>query len=196
METRIIEEEPRGCGHRVEGGTYLMGEIGIMGNLPSCVLIDPPIPIDQGVFPFSRGVYIVNFQAVLTESDQRLWSESYIQRDGLAWETERYGMPLSVRLKIGMCAGLTPAEAEDKLASLCQRRGTYPVDYILKITRAGKGRRVAREAAAMQDCRVRKDWRGLLAACWRLAGYDNQVVRDNIKRIMVSIGALEDAASF
>ena len=196
METRIIEEEPRGCGHRVEGGTYLMGEIGIMGDLPSCVLIDPPLPINSEVFPHSRGVYIVNFQAVLTEEDQHLWSDSHIERDGRKWELERYGMPLSVRLKVGTCAGLTPGEAEDKLASLCQRQGTYPVDYILKITRAGKGRRVAREAAIMQDCRARKDWRGLLAACWRLAGYDNQVVVDNIKRIMVSIGALEDAASF
>ena len=194
---RILTETPRGCGHRKDGGAYLVGDMSVLGNLPSCVLVDPPIPIDTGIIPHSRGVYLVNFDAVLTESDQRLWlagtsAESLRKRDDAAWEIERYGMRLNTRLHVGICKGLDPEQAEQRLHQLQLARGTYPADYILAITRAGRGRRIARETAVMQQAIRDKDWIALLAACWRLAGYDNKIVGDNIKRLMVSIGAIAD----
>ena len=201
---RTLIETPRGCGHRKDGGTYLMGEIGILGNLPACVEVDPPIPIDEEVIPFTRGVYLVNFDAVFTEEDQRAWlvdssAESLRRRDDHAWDLERYGMPVNTRLRVGICQNMMPEEAEDRLHQLKLAKGAHLSDYILAISRAGRGRRVARETGIMQQAKLDKNYISMLAACWRLAGYDGKgadAVTANIKRIMVCIGAVSDAASF
>lgn len=198
---RVLTERPRGCGHRKDGGCYLMGETGVMGNLPACVEVDPPIPVDEEIIPFTRGVYLVNFDAVLTEEDQRTWlvdssAESLRQRDDHAWDIERYGMPLNTRLRVGICSGMDADEAEDRLHDLKLARGVYLADYILAISKAGKGRRVARETAVMQQARIDKNYIALLASCWRLVGYNGKgadTVNKNLKRLMVSIGAVADA---
>ena len=177
-----------------------MGDLSVMGTLPACVEIDPPIPVDLSIIPHTRGVYLVDFDLVLTESDQRLWlvdssAESLRHRDGRAWEMDRYGMPLQVRLQTGICKGMSPEDAEERLHRLTVAKNVYLADYILAITR-GRGRGVAREVAIMQQARQDKDLIALLAACWRLSPYEgknDRVVKDNIKRIMVSLGAVQDA---
>ena len=64
MPIRTIREARRGCGHRKAGGGYLSGELGEFGTLPAVVEIDPPIPIDQEITPFSRGtLYILDLDA-------------------------------------------------------------------------------------------------------------------------------------
>jgi hypothetical protein len=174
----------------------------VLGTLPSVVEIDPPIPVNSDIIPHSRGVYIVNFDAVLTEDDQRKWliessADSLRRRDEAAWELERYGLRLSARLSLGICGGMNPQRAEERLAQLQKMRGVFISDYILAITRVGRGRRVAREVARMQQAMRERDWISLLAACWRLSGYEGsgaEQVWQNIKRIMVSIGATGDAA--
>lgn len=197
---KVSHEQARGCGFRKAGGTYLTGEIGEMGTLPTCVLIDPPIPVDCNIIPFSRGVYLVNLDAVLTE-EPRQWlvgssKNSLKERDHRSWEIERYGMTLHERLQSGICAGLEPEQAEVRLAELQPFQDVYLSDYITAIQRSGKGRRVAREVAKMQEARLGKDHGALLASAWRLVGYsgkgEEQVDR-NVKRIMVGIGAMEDA---
>lgn len=201
---RILHETPRGCGYRKDGGAYLTGEPGTQGSLPTCVEIDPPIAINEEVLPHTRGLYMIDLDSVLTEEDQRLWlidtsRESLRTRDRLAWEVEQYGMSLDARRRMGICNGMSPTDVEARLAALNLADGVYPSDYILAITKAGKGRRIARETAKMQEARMAKDWRGLLAACWRLVGYDGQkseVIHDNLKRLMVVIGAMEDAVVF
>lgn len=198
---RTLIEAPRGCGYRKDGGCYLVGETGPDGNLPSVVEIDPPIPLDTDVIPFTRGVYTVNFDAVLTESDQRLWlvdtsKESLRQRDAAAWELDRYGMRLQTRLRTGICAGMEPNQAENRLAELARAKNSTLRIYALNIAKAGRGRRIARETGVMQQAVKDRDWIALLASCWRLALYDGSgsaTVRRNIKRLMVSIGATEDA---
>ena len=198
MEIRTVHEAPRGCGYRKEGGSYLTGEPGLLGTLPACVPVDPPIPVDQAVIPFTRGVYLVDLDAILIEDDQCLWlvdssAESLRKRDDLEWERERYGIPLLVRLRTGICEGLDANDAEIRLHKLQPTRGAHLEDYILAITRAGRGRRIARETAKMQQARMDKDWMALLASCWRLANYPDMRVRKNLKRIMVSLGAVSDA---
>lgn len=200
---RTLYEGPRGCGYRQDGGTYLTGEIGSMGDLSSCVLVDPPIPVDTKIIPFSRGIYTIDLNAVFTTIDQRQWlietsSESLRKRDFMAYEMQRYGMSLHARLRVGICAGMTAEQAEVRLGRLQPARGTFLSDYILGINYSGKGRRVAKETALMQRAKLDGDYLALLASCWRLSHYKGQgeqKVRDNVKRIMVSIGALEDAAN-
>jgi len=197
---KILHESKRGCGFRKAGGAYLTGEIGEMGTLPTCVLIDPPIPVDCDVIPFSRGVYKVNLDAVLTE-ETRMWlagssKDSLKERDHRSWEIERYGMTLHERLQSGICAGMSPDEAELELAMLHPFKDVYLSDYITAIQRSGKGRRVAREVAKMTEARLEEQFGDLLAAAWRLTGYSGKgedQVEKNIKRIMVGIGAMKDA---
>lgn len=198
---RVLAEAPRGCGHRKDGGAYLTGEPGLFGSLPTVVEIDPPIPVDVGIIPHSRGLYLIDLDMILTEDDQRLWlvdssAESLRRRDDHGWDIQRYGMPLKTRLQTGICAGMEPNQAETRLSKLFPRLGTTLSRYILDIGYAGKGRRVAREIAIMQKARMDHDYIALLASCWRLAGYSGKGERevlDNVKRIMVSLGAIEDA---
>ena len=201
QEMRTLHETARGCGFRKDGALYLTGEPAEMGTLPTCVVIDPPIPVDCDVIPFSRGVYVVNLDAVLTESDQRLWlagssKDSLKERDHRAWEIDRYGMTLHERLRIGICADLNPEQAEHKLMGLHPYKDVYLSDYINAIKMYGKGRRVAREVAVMHQARMGGDYKNLLASAWRLTGYSGEgedQVSKNVQRIMVGIGALEDA---
>lgn len=199
---RSVHVSKRGCGWPVDGGAYLTGEIGLLGTLPACVEIDPPIPLDMGAIPFTRGIYVVDFDLIFTEPDQRMWltgtsAESLHRRDVETWDRERYGMSLHSRNRIGICREMSPEQVEHKLDSLSLRPGSYPSDYVLAINRAGRGRKVAREVAAMTEAVRGKKWRDLLAACWRLAGYSgkgSEEVEKNIRRLMVSVGATEDAA--
>ena len=200
-EIRVLHEKPRGCGHRKAGGGYLTGEPKTLGTLPLCVTVDPPIPVDCDVIPFSRGVYMADLDAILTEEDQRLWlsgtsKASLKERDHRKWEIEQYGMTLYERCRTGICAGMVPGMVEIRLAMLVPFKDVYMSDYILAIQRAGKGRRVTREVARMTEARLAKDWKGLLAAAWRLAGYEGDIVNQNVKRIMVGLGAMEDAVLF
>lgn len=198
---RTVHEGKRGCGYRKDGGAYLMGELSFLGTLPACVEIDPPIPLDTEVIPFTRGVYLVEFDNIFTETDQRLWlagssRESLRERTDREWDIARYGMPLSVRRATGVCDGLSVEGTEAVLDALAKRPGAYLEDYILAIHRAGRGRRVAAEVAKMNECIRGDDWRGLLASCHRLSGYSGEgaaVVSANLKRLAVSIGATEDA---
>ena len=200
-EYRVIEEAPRGCGYRKDGGAYLMGEIDVLGALPACVLVDPPVPVDSEIIPHTRGVYLVNFDAVILGDPCDEWlvgtsKASLRDRERKAWEYERYGMTLDSRLKTGVCAGMDPARAEATLASLSPFADVYLADYILAISRSGKGRKVAREVGVMQKARGDQDYPALLASCWRLSGYGGpgaSEVGKNCKRIMVGIRAIGDA---
>lgn len=203
-EYRVIEEGPRGCGYRKDGGAYLMGELDVLGALPACVLVDPPVPVDSEIIPHTRGVYLVNFDPVVLGEPCTEWLAgssrvSLRDRERKAWEFERYGMTLDARLKTGVCAGMDPARAEATLASLSPFGDVYLADYILAIGRMGKGRKVAREVGVMQQARVQQDYPALLASCWRLAGYNGSGASDvekNVKRIMVGIRAMGDSLAF
>lgn len=201
---RVIEEEPRGCGYRKDGGAYLVGELDVLGALPSCVLVDPPVPVNSEIIPHTRGVYLVNFDPVVLGEPCENWlvgssKASLRERERKAWEYERYGMTLDARLKTGVCAGMDPARAEATLANLSPFKDVYLADYILAIGKAGKGRKVAREVGIMQQARLNQDYPALLASCWRLAGYAGPGASDvekNCKRIMVGIRAMGDALAF
>jgi hypothetical protein len=203
-EYRVIEEGPRGCGYRKDGGAYLVGELDVLGALPPCVLVDPPVPVDSEIIPHTRGVYLVAFDAVVLGEPCDEWligssKASLRDRERKAWEYERYGMTLDARLKTGVCAGMDPARGEAALASLSPFGDVYLADYILAISRAGKGRKVAREVGVMQQARKDKDYPTLLASCWRLSGYNGSGASDvekNCKRIMVGIRAMGDALAF
>ena len=198
---RTLIETPRGCGYRKDGGCYLTADISSLGSLPTCVTIEPPTPLDTDVIKFTRGIYIVNFDAVMTESDQRLWliessKESLRARDAKSWELDRYGMSLDLRLRSGICVGLNPEQAEQRLSLLKPAKNSFVQDYIISISKQGRGRAVARETAVMQKARIDGDWVALLAACWRLSGYSGRnesSVKQNLKRIMVVLGAVDDA---
>jgi hypothetical protein len=108
-------------------------------------------------------------------------------------------MTLDARLKTGVCAGMDPARGEAALAGLSPYGDVYLADYILAISRAGKGRKVAREVGVMQQARKDKDYPALLASCWRLSGYGGpgaSEIQKNVKRIMVGIRAMGDAVAF
>jgi len=90
VQVRVLHEARWGCGYRVVGGAYLVGEVAALGILLTCVEVDPPIPVDTDAIPFSRGVYLIDFDAVFQERDQRLWlagtsRESLAQRDHRRW---------------------------------------------------------------------------------------------------------------
>jgi len=191
----------RGCGYRIVGGAYLVGEVAALGTLPTCVEVDPPIPVDTDAIPFSRGIYLIDFDAIFQEQDQRLWlvgtsRESLAQRDHRRWEIEQYGMTLHERMRVGICAGMSLVQAELRLAMLHPYPDIYLNDYIAAIQRAGKGRRIAREVGKMQEARLAENWKALLASAWRVAGYSGKgedVISRNVKRIMVGIDAMKDA---
>ena len=198
---RTIHERSRGCGHRAAGGCYLCGEPSVMGTLPTVVVVDPPIPVDVLTIPWTRGIYIVDFDRVFDSDDQRTWlagssQASLLNRDRGAWEKQQYGMSLHQRCSVGICAGCNPAQAEVVLAGLKPIAYNWRLaDLINSLGNVGS-KKVAREVATMQRARMDKDWKGLLAACWRLADYrdkDADVVKEFVKRLMAGIGAAEDA---
>lgn len=129
----------RRCGKRRQG-LYLEGGMdgSPEGTLNHFVLLDPPI-----YYPFkSRVPRLVNGDAVLNNlPTEKFWvgssAEHEVKKNSNAWWADLFGMPATLRLKIGMCAGMTDEDrALETIASKIKNSG-YLVDAFRKMALTG-----------------------------------------------------------
>lgn len=205
---RVIHEKKRGCGYRLEGGLYVVGEGSPNGVLPPWVSIEPPIPYDGQHF---RGFVYVDGDRLLGRETQDLWliGASLDGKLRQNWLT-LLGMPPSIRQKIGDCKG---AKSPDEVAKRLSKLGLYNrMRY--KLATAGLldeikalGLFETESGAEAVDLAKRTEFLELtapqiLAACWRIARRilwngepttHHIKIRKELARIMVLLGATKDA---
>jgi len=208
---RVIHEYTRGCGRREEGGVYLVSELSPLGTLPPWVAIEPPILYGGEHF---RGYIYVNGDQLLAGDEEGTWliGPSLDRLIGEEWKLT-LGMPLKIRQKFGICAGLkTVEDVTEKLADLgLYSDKMYPeiatdihraLEYLKQLDTPAEG------AASQLKMAQRLGLSGaqILARCWLIARQllwdlplrdphnDIRVeLRKDLARVMVLVGALEDA---
>ncbi len=204
-EPRVVHEHLRGCGLRQEGGLYLVGEMSPEGALPPIVLIEPPIPFQGEHF---RGFVYVDGDQLVAREPQETWyiGPSLDRTIRQQWLTE-LGMPLSVRRAIGLGLGIqNQAELAQRLSQLHAPVPEEGFRRDIEVVRAHldkNGAMFSQACAATNDLLRSHMAPRSLAYCWIIARAtlwddfscpDCLNLRNALARIMVRIGARQDAA--
>lgn len=193
----------RECGFRKVHALYLESLSTPGGTLPQITTLDPALEIDLDQ---SRGYVYVDGNHLLGlkpasdclrgSSLERLW-----KKEGL----QRLGLTLQLRRRLGIAKGLTLGQLADRLGRL-----ESPGQLAQDTDWWGKSATVLYEAVKVSEKGVLSiddaamlrsgecTGREALAACWRLAvsrkaGTIDRSISEEVVRMMVGLGAGEDA---
>jgi hypothetical protein len=214
---RVLHDHPRGCGFRKEGGLYLVSEMSPTGTLPPIVLIEPPIPFEgrsprQGRTAESvrgehfRGfVYVDGDQLLARESQDAWWIGPSLDRAIKCQWIEILGMPLSVRMRLGLGKGAKDqVELAERLTALHPPPDSGAFSHYSNAVQAyvfSHGLRNTQADADAADLRRARPAKAL-ALCWSIARQllwngsptpERVTLRDTLARIMTLLGAQRDA---
>lgn len=187
---RTIQIHTRGCGKRKPGHLYLVSEPNEDGELPIWTDIDPPIAFSEKQF---RGLIYVDLAAILAGIAYPNYltgksAQSHAAEILREPEIEAFGMPLSVRKRVGIglegVHALAPVDLRGMAASMRE------------ISRVVHGRAAANIPEFWREAQ-QSNWPGALAATWRLwrqmTTKQASETYPLVASVLVGLGATQDA---
>jgi len=211
MQIVSVTTSKRGCGLRKEYGLYITSGTGsATGIIPMFTLVIPPVPYASA---FHRTPRMVDASVVLRRQPIEEWwvgasQETEDKRATKKISEKAFGMPVSRRLKVGICNRCTTVE--EAFNKLCQTMRA-PMSGVLEtafrnlaLTKLPEYKYTAPLFVQLQEALVKSTkttdvlpYIEMLAILWQLAYTVPPTMRKetipSILSMMVSIGAVEDA---